>query len=342
MRSIPTTSIFEASGNMLAGGTGEVFLSSDAGRSWNNYPLSPSSTATFSAFAETQDGTIYAATSHGIFYSTNHGYQWDSLHTGLVKTPFYSIAIAKNGNIFAGSTKTIYRSTDNGSSWKNLNISIPSNGGKITTLLAATGGGLMAGTDSSGVYYSTDNGDSWESNSLGISGSKINTLLEVPDKRIFAATSEGVFYIESIDAAFWWPYNDGLPIKDVNAICLGADGHLYVGAQRSGVLRSTEIFSHQSGVKLTGNLSPETLLGTNYPNPFSASTTIPFSLAERSFITIEVLDALGRSVAEVASGVYEAGKYETKFDAGNLAAGTYFIRLKTENKSYFSACVVSK
>jgi hypothetical protein len=204
-------------------------------------------------------------------------------------------------------------------------------------------GDIFAGVENGGVHWSTDNGASWHSRALGLTASNINGLLATPGGNVLAATEQGVFILDSSKSASWKPYSDGLTVRNVQALCIDRDGYIYAGTDASGVFRSTATFNTiVSDVKLTGNNHGATALGTNYPNPFSTSTTIPFSLAERSFITIEVHDALGRSVAQVASGIYEAGKYETKFDAGNLATGTYFIRLKTEKQSYFTPCILSK
>jgi serine protease AprX len=87
-------------------------------------------------------------------------------------------------------------------------------------------------------------------------------------------------------------------------------------------------------VKETNGLLSSTSLGANYPNPFSSSTTIPFTIGERGFVTLEVLDPLGRSCAVLASGNYNAGGYEVKFNGEHFTAGAYFVRLKTEKQSF--------
>jgi GH18 family chitinase len=68
-------------------------------------------------------------------------------------------------------------------------------------------------------------------------------------------------------------------------------------------------------------------LSQNYPNPFNPSTTISYDLAGESEVTLEVFNALGQSVSSIASGVQQAGRYQTRFDASNLAGGVYFYRL---------------
>lgn len=72
-------------------------------------------------------------------------------------------------------------------------------------------------------------------------------------------------------------------------------------------------------------------LGQNYPNPFNPETVIPFTLAERSLVTLNVYDVLGRQVARLASGMHEAGAHSLNWNASQLSSGIYFYSLKAES-----------
>ncbi|MDY0079395.1 MAG: Omp28-related outer membrane protein [Ignavibacteriaceae bacterium] len=69
-------------------------------------------------------------------------------------------------------------------------------------------------------------------------------------------------------------------------------------------------------------------LGQNYPNPFNPSTTINFSLASYSLVTIKVYNILGREVATLVSSFKEAGSHSVDFHAGNLSSGMYIVEMK--------------
>ncbi|MGQ9604062.1 MAG: T9SS type A sorting domain-containing protein, partial [bacterium] len=69
-------------------------------------------------------------------------------------------------------------------------------------------------------------------------------------------------------------------------------------------------------------------LHENYPNPFNPVTTVEFALPERSNVELVVYDVLGREVARLADGEYEAGRYRVSFDADRLSSGIYFCRMK--------------
>ncbi|MFA4923067.1 MAG: T9SS type A sorting domain-containing protein [Ignavibacteriaceae bacterium] len=75
----------------------------------------------------------------------------------------------------------------------------------------------------------------------------------------------------------------------------------------------------------------------NYPNPFNPSTIINYELPKGSFVTLKVYDILGNEIATLVSEYKSAGKYQTTFDAKNIASqqlssGTYFYQLQTEGK----------
>jgi hypothetical protein len=68
-------------------------------------------------------------------------------------------------------------------------------------------------------------------------------------------------------------------------------------------------------------------LGQNYPNPFNPTTTIELSLPKRSEVKLVVYDALGKVVAELAEGTFNAGIHKINFNAINLSSGIYFYKL---------------
>ena len=71
-------------------------------------------------------------------------------------------------------------------------------------------------------------------------------------------------------------------------------------------------------------------LGQGFPNPFRSVVTIPFSLPRTGPATLEVFDALGRSVATLVEGHVEAGHHSVLWDAGavGVASGAYVVRLR--------------
>jgi hypothetical protein len=71
------------------------------------------------------------------------------------------------------------------------------------------------------------------------------------------------------------------------------------------------------------------MLHQNYPNPFSLSTTISFTVAKPSRVHLRVVDALGRVVERLLDGAFvQAGETSVEWTT-NASAGVYFSELET-------------
>ncbi len=67
-----------------------------------------------------------------------------------------------------------------------------------------------------------------------------------------------------------------------------------------------------------------------YPNPFNSSATAVVALPEAADIKVVVYNALGRQVAILARGRYEAGYHKLSLNADRLASGIYFVRARAD------------
>ncbi len=76
------------------------------------------------------------------------------------------------------------------------------------------------------------------------------------------------------------------------------------------------------------------ILEQNYPNPFNSSTTIPFSVPERSFITLKIYDLLGNEVCALISENYSIGNYRAIWEATGKASGIYYYRIEAKTKGH--------
>ncbi|MEN8228509.1 MAG: T9SS type A sorting domain-containing protein [Bacteroidota bacterium] len=71
----------------------------------------------------------------------------------------------------------------------------------------------------------------------------------------------------------------------------------------------------------------------NYPNPFSAVTTISYNLPASNNVTVKIYDVTGAEVDTLADEYQMAGRHEIMFDAANLSEGIYFCHFKVGNLS---------
>ena len=78
------------------------------------------------------------------------------------------------------------------------------------------------------------------------------------------------------------------------------------------------------------HLPNDLVLLQNYPNPFNSSTFITFSLAKEGFITLKVLDVLGREAKTLVAGKQAQGAHSITFDASDCSTGVYFFQLRSQ------------
>lgn len=87
----------------------------------------------------------------------------------------------------------------------------------------------------------------------------------------------------------------------------------------------------QPGAPVANESEPELpedfALHANYPNPFNPSTNISFSLPQRSNVTVRIFDINGRLVETLVNADYSPGTHTVRWDASQVASGTYIYRL---------------
>ena len=67
---------------------------------------------------------------------------------------------------------------------------------------------------------------------------------------------------------------------------------------------------------------------TGYPNPFSGSAILTYSLPESGMVKISVYNMIGEQVSELANESMDAGKHTVNFSQENLPQGIYSFRLE--------------
>lgn len=69
-------------------------------------------------------------------------------------------------------------------------------------------------------------------------------------------------------------------------------------------------------------------LSQNFPNPFNPATTINYTVAVNSFVSLKVFDVQGREISTLVNESKSAGSYNVTFDASNYPSGVYFYEIK--------------
>ena len=92
---------------------------------------------------------------------------------------------------------------------------------------------------------------------------------------------------------------------------------------------------------------PVVMTASSYPNPFSAETTISYSVPKDGLATLTVYNTKGQVVRTLANANVKAGNFTAtwngKDDSGNpVANGIYFLRLENGNQRLIKKMLLSK
>ena len=94
---------------------------------------------------------------------------------------------------------------------------------------------------------------------------------------------------------------------------------------------------------ISNEIPDEFYLYQNYPNPFNPETTIRFSIAKRSLVSLKVYDVKGVEVRSlIGNSILNAGSYETNFLSNRLSSGIYYYTLRVGVISYTKKMVLVK
>jgi len=85
-----------------------------------------------------------------------------------------------------------------------------------------------------------------------------------------------------------------------------------------------------------------TLLGQNYPNPFSVSTTFPYMIKKTGTVTFRILDVNGKEVRLINEGNKAPGDYELVLQHENLNSGIYYLQMITNSAINTRKMIVTK
>ncbi len=155
--------------------------------------------------------------------------------------------------------------------------------------------------------------------------------------------SGGVFSVGDYDGTELQPDEElALPITFRPDTVGTYDGRLDVYSQQRQLTAALTGEGTPLGVTEQPGLPRAFKLFMPYPNPFNASITIRYDVAERTRASLEVFDLSGRSVATLHKGVAEPGRHTAAWNAESAPAGLYFVRLNAGGKVFCEKIMLVK
>ncbi len=133
-------------GKLYAANADSIFLSIDSAENWNSLAGSPQNTT---AMAVDSIGTIYAATTGGLYYSAD-GTTWNKVSA---VSNAKSIAVNSQGTVYVVGNAGTFYSADHGATWTSVNDN-SINSLSPSAVIVDNTGRLYVGTANNGVYRS--------------------------------------------------------------------------------------------------------------------------------------------------------------------------------------------
>ena len=266
-----------------------------------------------------------------IFFSPALGQTWER----RLQHRYYisSLFVSKDNTLYASTSDGVYRTEDTGLTWTHSDSGlIDINTGAVSTVVDLNedeADVLLAGTFN-GLYQSLDNGQTWQP--AGLDSMIVWAIERSSNYDLVAATSDGV-YVRLQGQPEWIRANEGLEGHIVNAITFDEHNRVYVGTQQGGVFRSVRpvVISIEADV---AGVPTETMLLSNYPNPFTDETTISYTLHEPGNARLMIYDLLGREVQLLDSGFRPLGEHEVVWSTSGVPAGIYLAVLQTGQQHF--------
>ena len=198
--------------------TSNFFKTTDAAVNWNNQNTGLVGDVNLIAAAPNAPNTIYAATTDGIYRSTDAGATWTKATATGLSSPTFATALAVDpGNsliVYVSVFSGLAKSTDGGNNWTTINTS-SLNISLVSTIVfdPATPSTMYVGA-SNGLFKSTDSGATWVAqNNFSVVGTpNVRALAIDPTSplTIYAGTSNNGLFKSTNGGGVWTAMNSGM------------------------------------------------------------------------------------------------------------------------------------
>ncbi|MBI3110994.1 MAG: T9SS type A sorting domain-containing protein [Ignavibacteriales bacterium] len=344
--SVPTTGIVGLTNNTALvttdsdSGSRGIFKTSDGGITWSQvYDAGPSMMKILDNLSANQIWGILDAPHDTIFIlnSFNGGGSWMKMSNSL-KVPS-GMRVSRAAYCRIGSTLWFGTSAtlgEGGRVYKSLfgpngPWSFSSTRRKEVSALgfsSPSGAGLLAHAGCRDtIQRTTDGGLTWTD--LVVAGlGEVMTIEYFPGgEDAWAATSTGIWHTSN-DGIAWERSLSVYPDTISSLRFFGSyQAALAVGSNGVVVRGTWALNTVQSAITERGRPN-EYILAQNFPNPFNSNTQIEFSIPESQFVSLKIVDLLGREIEVLTKDFRLAGTHTVVWNASRLTSGVYFYTLR--------------
>ncbi len=202
---------------------------------------------------------------------------------------------------------------------------------KISTMVEDRNGVLWCGGKDQPFGVARFDGSTWKTYTVddGLPSVTVNALAVDTTGAVWAATPSGAARFDGEKWLTLTPDNSGLKSEIVTTVGVAPDGTIWFGGWDW-----IASFDYDKGTPVaeTPDHPAPLRIGSVFPNPFNASTTIRFSLPSTGRVTLAVYDVTGRKVRDLVEGSLPAGDHSVAWNGRDafgrqVSSGVYFTRL---------------
>lgn len=204
----------------------------------------------------------------GVFRSSDNGFTWLAVNTGLTDTHILSIAVGKGDNVYIGNYDGIFRSTNNGNNWYKVNSAI-----EVRSISMNSNGVLFAGAYlQGGVLRSTDDGENWFPINNGLTNTYVWPVTINSSNQVFVGTSGGVFR-STDNGDNWTLITNGLTSHGIISLFCDFANNIFAGTSYGEIFRSTDKGENWSRANIATPITNWITSFANLGNNFYAGTS---------------------------------------------------------------------
>jgi len=279
---------------------------------------------------------MYIPTSRGIFKSTDGGYNWSDISTGLTEKSINDLIIDFNHTqkLYAISSKNVWKSDNAGESWENFGGPFSEGGYNPVTLdINPKNPSIIYVSTNEGLYKNFTGDSNWQF--IDIPEGEITSFVINPsDTSVLYAgyNSIGVFTSNN-SGRDWKEMNSGLSNKRIKSLAVDPVNSSFLAAgSRSDGLYIYDLSTNDVKYKVADQYKSLYSFST-YPNPFNSTLNVEYFLHKRTHVFISIYDILGRKIKTLIDTEKQKGRYSIRYSSDGLSSGIYFIKMRTDDKS---------
>ncbi len=224
---------------------GDLFHSSDAGKSWDTMPAMHGKSIRAMAISASDSKTLVVGAVDGVFRSSDGGKSWQKISAGNSDIhSIESIAIdPKNPSvIYAGTWHLAWKTDDGGANWHHISKGMIEDSDVFSIIVDSANPSVVFASACSGIYKSTSAGETFSKiQGIPFSARRTRVLKQDPTNPavVYAGTTEGLW--KTADAGKTWNRvtNPEVVVNDVMVDPRNAQ-RVMLATDRAGVLASDD------------------------------------------------------------------------------------------------------